>query len=124
MKKKIDILEILAGEVNNYNESFEDIVNVYYSVSDLVENTSWDKSEVARAVYFGDIQNWNDDIFYIDVYGNISSCSIEEHERNILSQEQEIIDKFLDIYGDSLEDYHLEWLKELGVESPEGIESE
>lgn len=124
MMKKIDILERLAGEVNNYNESFEDIVNVYYSVSDLVENTSWDKSEVARAVYFGDIQNWNDDIFYIDGYGNISSCSIEEHERNILAQEQEIIDKFLDIYGDSLEDYHLEWLKELGIEVPEGSENE
>ena len=32
--------------------------------------------------------------------------------------------KKIDIYGDSLEDYHLEWLKELGVEPPEGIESE
>lgn len=124
MMKKIYILESLAREVNNYNESFEDIVNVYYSVSDLVENTSWDKSEVARAVYFGDIQNWNDDIFYIDGYGNISSCSIEEHERNILAQEQEIIDKFLDIYEDSLEDYHLEWLKELGIEVSEGSENE
>lgn len=124
MKKKIDILESLAAEVNSYDESFEDIINVYYNISDLVENTSWDKSEVARAVYFGDIQNWNDDIFYIDGGGNISSCSIEKHERSILAQEQEIIDKFLDIYGDSLEDYHLEWLKELGVEVPEGLENE
>lgn len=123
--KKVEILENMAQEVYSWNNCFEDIANIYYSLDDLVENISWlNKTEIARAIFFGDVRNWNDDIFYIDGYGNISSCSIEEHERNILAQEQEIIDKFLDIYGDSLEDYHLEWLKELGIEVPEGPENE
>lgn len=114
--KKVEILENMANEVYAWNGCVEDIACIYYSISDLIENTSWNKEDVARAVYFGDIQSWNDDIFYIDEYGNISSCSIEAHERNILAQEEEIIDEFLNIYKYNLEEHHIKWLKELGVE--------
>jgi len=114
--KKVEILENMANEIYAWNGCFEDIACIYYSISDLLENVDWTKEEVASAVFYGDIRNWYDDIFYIDNGGNISSCSKYEHERNILEQEDEIIDEFIDIFKYTFEDYQLEWLKELGVE--------
>ena len=123
--KKVEILENMAQEVYSWNNCFEDIANIYYSLDDLIENTSWlNKTEIARAIFFGDVRNWNDDIFYIGDDGNIYSCSIDAYERNILEQEDEIIDEFLDIYGGNLEDYQIDWLKELGIELHEGTENE
>ena len=115
----------MAQEVYSWNNCFEDIANIYYSIEDLIENTSWlNKIEIARAIFFGDIKNWNDDIFYIGDDGNIYSCSEREYKRNILEQEKDIIDEFLNIFGDNLEDYQVEWLKELGIEVPESSENE
>lgn len=122
--KKVEILENMANEIYAWNGCFEDIACIYYSISDLIENTSWNKEEVARAIFFGDVRNWNDDIFYIGEDGNLYSCSIEAHERNILEQEKDIVNEFLNIFWGNLEDYQIEWLKELGIEVPKGSENE
>lgn len=116
MERKAELLEKLAQEVCSYNGWFEDISEVFNSLEDLIEVSGKSGEEIARATFFGNIKNWCDDYFYINAYGNFESCSEYEHERNILVQEQEIIDEFLNIFGDSLETYQMEWLKELGVE--------
>lgn len=114
--KKVEILENMANEIYAWNGCFEDIACIYYSISDLLENVDWTKEEVASAVFCGDIRNWYDDIFYIDSYGNFSSCSEKTFEREILNCKDEIIDEFLEIFGDSLKNYQREWLEELGVD--------
>ena len=75
--------------------------------------------------FFGDIRNWQDDLFYVGDDGNLYSCSFSEHEKNILEQEEEIISDFLDIYGECLETEHLEILSELkalGSDISEGLD--
>ncbi len=129
MKRKAELLEKLAQEVCTYNSCFEDICNVYEDLKELLEYTIWDKIDVARAIFFGDIKNWQDDLFYVGDDGNLYSCSFSEHEKNILEQEKDIINEFLDIYyynnTECLETEHLEILSELkalGVEVPEGLD--
>ena len=47
-----------------------------YYYSDLDEMLcGMNPTEVAKAVYFGDIKSWNDDYFYFNGYGNIASIS-------------------------------------------------
>ena len=122
--KKVEILENMAQEIYSWNGLFEDIACVYTDLQELIEVSGKSGEEIARATFFGDIRNWCDDYFYINSYGNFASCSLNEHERNILAQEDEIISEFIDIYGDSLEDYQREWLEELGIEVPEGSEND
>ncbi len=116
MERKAELLERLAQEVCSYNGWFEDISEVFNSLEDLIEVSGKSGEEIARATFFGDIQNWLDDYFYINAYGNFASCSEYTHEKNILAQEDDIINEFLAIFGNSLEDYQREWLEELGVE--------
>lgn len=122
--KKVEILENMAQEVNSWNGCFEDIACVYTDLGELIEASGKSGEEIARATFFGDIKNWCDDYFYINSYGNFASCSKREHENSILEQKDEIIDEFLSIYGDNLEDYQIEWLKDLGIYIPEGTENE
>ncbi|QBJ04164.1 hypothetical protein [Fusobacterium phage Fnu1] len=125
MKRKAELLEILAGYVCNYNGTFEDIINVFSSIEELIEFSGYEGEEIASAVFFGDIKNWQDDYFYINGCGNFESCLEMEHEKSILNQEKEIISEFLDIYGECLETEHLEILSELkalGSDISEGLD--
>lgn len=115
MERKAEILQDLAKEICYYSGGYEDIVDVYDSLEELIEMSGKTGEEIARATFFGDIQNWCDDLFFIDGYGNFSSCSEREHEADILAQEEEIIKDFLDIFNDNLEDFR-EQLEELGVD--------
>lgn len=129
MKRKAELLEKLAQDVCSYSGCFSDIIDIFYSIEEMVESTEMDKVEVARALFFGDVRNWNDDIFYIAEDGNFYSCSEREHEKNILEYETDIIAEFLEIYyysnSECLETEHLEILSELkalGCEVPEGLD--
>ena len=129
MKRKADLLERLAGYVCAYNGCFMDIVDIFYNLESMIESNEMEKVEVARAMFFGDVRNWNDDIFYIADDGNFYSCSEREHEKNIMEQEKDIINEFLEIYyysnSECLETEHLEILSELkalGCELPEGLD--
>lgn len=76
-KEKFDDLS-LSEKLSIYNEYCinygcnesieyfdEDFFNCYFS----------DKMEVARAVYFGNIQSWNDEYIRFNAYGNLESLS-------------------------------------------------
>lgn len=116
MERKAEILLDLAREVNSYNGCFEDLTYTFKDLEELIEVSGKSGIELVRATFFGGIRNWLDDYFYIDSYGNFASCSKKTFEREILRCKDEIITEFLEIFGDSLENYQREWLEELGVE--------
>lgn len=116
MERKAEILLDLAREVNSYNGCFEDLTYTFKDLEELIEVSGKSGIELVRATFLGGIRNWLDDYFYIDSYGNFSSCSEKTFEREILNCKDEIIDEFLDIFKNSLEDYQKKWLEELGVE--------
>lgn len=120
MENRIDILKDMLAEINSYNGTFEDLVFRYDNLEDVIEYSGKSGKEIARATYFGDIKSWSDDYFFVDVYGNFASCSESEYNSKILYQEDEIIEEFINIFGDNLEDYQREWLETLGIEVPEG----
>ena len=115
MERKAEILKDLAREVYYYGGGYEDIAEVYDNLEDLLEASGYTEIAVARAVFFGNIKNWNDDYFAFDGYANFCSCSEREHQANILAQEEEIIKDFIDTFKDNLEDFREE-LEFLGVD--------
>lgn len=115
MNKKAELLGELAREICYYSGGYEDLVDVYDSLEELIEMSGKTGEEIARATFFGDIQSWCDDFFFIDAYGNFSSCCESTHESNILSQEEYIIKDFIETFKDNLEDFR-DSLEELGVD--------
>lgn len=117
MNRRAEILGELARELCFYNGCFEDLVYVYDNLEDLIEVSGKSGEEIARATFFGDIKSWNDDLFFIDSCGNFGSCSEKDQEADILIQEEDIINTFLDEFKDSdtLEDFR-EQLEELGID--------
>lgn len=58
-----------------HNEHASDDDYVYTSIAEIDEliNTDDDPTKIARMVFFGDVQSWNDRYFYLNGYGNIAS---------------------------------------------------
>ena len=58
-----------------HNEHAPDGDYVYTSIAEIDEliNTDDDPTKIARMVFFGDVQSWNDRFFCLDGYGNIAS---------------------------------------------------
>ena len=110
----------MVAEINSYNGMFEDLAYRYDTLEDVIEYSGKTGEEIARATFFGNIKSWSDDYFYINAYGNFESCSESEYNSEILDQEDEIIEEFINIFNEDLEDYQIEWLKILGIEVPEG----
>ena len=124
MESRVDILKDMLAEINSYNGTFEDLAFRYDNLEDVIEYSGKSGEEIARATFFGNIKNWCDDYFYINAYGNFESCSESEYNSEILDQEDEIIEEFINIFGDNVEDYQRKWLEILGIEVPEGSENE
>lgn len=116
MNKRAEILREMALEVFYENGCFENIGDVYETLDDLIEANGLEGIDIARATFFGDIDSWNDDWFYFDGYGNFASMSEYDYERKILNEEDDIIDEFLRLFRDNLEEYQREWLEELEIE--------
>lgn len=119
MIRKAEILKEMALEVYYENGCFDNIGDVYESLEDLIEASGLEGVDIARATFFGDINSWNDDWFYFDGYGNFASMSEYDYEKEILNEEEDIIDEFLRLFGDNLDDYQKEWLEDLEIEFEE-----
>ena len=119
MEKRAEILREMALEVFYENGCFDNIGDVYESLEDLIDASGLEGIDLARAIYFGDIDSWNDEWFYFDGYGNFASMSEYDFEREILNEEEDIIDEFLRLFGHNLDSYQREWLEELEVELDE-----
>lgn len=116
MEKRVEILREMALEIFSENGCFDNIGDVYESLEDLIDASGLEGVDIARATFFGSIDSWNDDWFYFDGYGNFASKSEYDYENEILSEEDDIIDEFLRLFGDNLDRYQREWLEELEIE--------
>lgn len=64
------------------------------SLEELIEVSGADPVEAARATYFGKIQNWGDDYFFINEVGNFESMSDYEYQKMLKDNADEIFKQF------------------------------
>ncbi len=65
-------------------------LNKYEDIDELLKKMP-SKQEAGRAVYFGNIQNWYDDYFYLDGAGNIRSENQYQYEQNYIENKKDIM---------------------------------
>ena len=85
-------LNELAEALEDY-DSIEDVYNalddkeaiylpeLFDDLDELIEVLGVDPVEAARATFFGKIQNWGDDYFFINEVGNFESMSVNTNSR-------------------------------------------
>ena len=90
-------------------EEYKTIEDVYYALDDpevigcedvydfddeFFDMMFASKQDVARAVFFGDIQNWLDPYIFINGYGNCESMSEYQYQKMLNNYADEIIEEF------------------------------
>lgn len=65
--------ETLKPLWNEYISETGNGEQIFAGVEDLAETFEFKPLELARMVFFGNLQNWGDNI-YLNGYGNIESC--------------------------------------------------
>ena len=113
---KIDQYDDLysLNELAELLADYDTIEDVFWSVESWNDNNTllpiqeWDedifdeylanltREEIARAVYFGNIQNWSDPYIYMNVYGNLESMNEYQFEKYCNDFADEIIEQFKD----------------------------
>lgn len=98
-------LNELAEALESY-DTIEDIYNaiddkkaiylpeLFDDLDDLIEALGVDPVEAARATFFGKIQNWNDDYFYINEVGNFESMNEYQFQKMLNDNANDIIKQF------------------------------
>lgn len=109
---KIDQYDDLyaLNELAEALEDYDTIEDVYYALDDreatgcedvydfddeFFDEFFTDKSEIARAVFFGDIHNWQDDYIYFNGYGNLVSMNKWDYQEMIEDHADEIIKEYV-----------------------------
>lgn len=91
-------LNELVNECNSWNGSFE-YIRVYDFDEEFFNTFYYNEPErAASAVFFGNIQSWNDDYVRFDGYGNLESLSHWDYEQELESYKEEIVERALDLY--------------------------
>lgn len=100
MERKIELLSKMVEELNgNDGNSYENLM--VGNISDLCErHFPEDPCEAARATYFGEIKNWNSSFIRIDGNGNFEEISEKKFNEEILGESQEIMDDYLENFGE------------------------
>ena len=68
---KADETDVLTLH-NEHTDSDDYIYGSIEEIAELVDTTD-DPTKLARMVFFGNVEMWNDGYFYLDGYGNICS---------------------------------------------------
>lgn len=100
MERKIELLSKMVEELNGSDgSSYNDLM--VSSISDLCErNFPEDPYEAARAVYFGKINNWSSHFMRIDGNGNVEEITEQKFNEEILGEQEEIMDDYLENFGE------------------------
>ena len=69
LRNKADDNDII--ELHNEHAPADDYV--YTSIEDIADVFADDPTKIARMVFFGNVQSWNDRFFCLNGYGNIDS---------------------------------------------------
>ena len=113
LKEHIDVLGVLAYDCNSYDGSLEDFI-WYDHNEDFYEIYFTEKVDIARAVYYsGNDYRYTDPYIRVNVYGNLETCCDYEREKYLEDYVEEILDTWLDLYGDNNVDTYDNTLKEL-----------
>ena len=84
--EKVDIYNRYCEESSHYDDTLyifdEEFFYTYFN----------DPMEAARAVFFGNIQSWNDEYIKFDGYGNLESFSDYDVEQEIEDYLEEIFE--------------------------------
>lgn len=89
-----DELDMLEYILDNYSDREYYNLFVFQDLDELLQCCDNDPLEVARMVYFGNIQNWNDDYFRFNGYGNIESLSQWQYEQELLEYKNELLQEY------------------------------
>lgn len=89
-----DELDMLEYILDNYSDREYYNLLVFEDLDDMLQG--YDPSTVARMVYFGNIQFWNDDYFRFNGYGNIESLSQYQYEQELLDLENELLEIYFE----------------------------
>ena len=84
-----DVFDAIDNKASLYLPDF-----VTDSLEELIEVSGADPVEAARATYFGKIQNWGDDYFFINEVGNFESMSDYEYQKMLKDNADEIFKQF------------------------------
>lgn len=119
-----DELLQMAKEVCNYNGSYDEIAYVYESLEELIEATDLSAVEAVRAVFFGDVNYWDNGYYKLNVYGNIGNISDDEFRTAVENQREEIVRDYVELVTEgNIRDYYDyvddELLEELGLSKEE-----
>lgn len=99
-------LNELAEALEDY-DSIEDVYNalddkeaiylpeLFNDLDELIEVLGVDPVEAARATFFGKIQNWGDDYFFINEVGNFESMSEYQFQKMLRDNANEIIGQYV-----------------------------
>lgn len=90
MTGNFEFLRELVTACNSWNGTLESY-EVYNFDDDFFEMMFQDKIEVARATFFGDISNWNDEYIKLNAYGNLESLSEYDYRKELEDGSDEII---------------------------------
>ena len=108
MKEKAEILLEMVKELRSVGDfGYNKYSDTYSSVEELAkDNFSDNPVEAVRASAFGSF-NYTDDVFWLNDYRNIESCSIDTFEREILELEYEILSDYLETFKEDKERFEL-----------------
>lgn len=112
LKENVDTLDELCTECNCYDGSLEDYT-WYNHDEDFYETYFSNKSEVARAIYYGGNYNYMDDYVRFNAYGNLETCCEYERDEDLKDGVETILDRWLELYGDNNVDCYDDEFKEL-----------
>lgn len=79
---------------------YEELIGDKFTDIDDILEVLDSKQDAARAVYFGNIKNWNDNYFYFNGYGNIESQNQFEYLEDFEKYGNEILENIIDYYMD------------------------
>lgn len=98
LNEKQIILKKMATELWDKNFTFEEIVNYFEDLDELIQSLFTDPVESAKAIFFGKVDLWNADGCYyrLNAYGNIEQFNLAQE---LLDLETDIASQFLEEFG-------------------------
>ena len=94
---ELDIEEVTDEDIEKFAMEYNPArFRVWGDIEELIEECGLSPVEAARAVFFGDVQNWCDDYFRFDGGRNIESLSRGQYEAELDDYGYEIIKRAME----------------------------
>lgn len=104
---------------NEYDSETSGDNQILESLEEWAELLGEDPAQFARRVYFGDVQNWYDNYFWLNGYANFESCNSLTSDRSpisfggltewLIEERPHYIEDWLDEWEDLTEEEKVSW---------------